>query len=130
MANDLIAMGAGYRRRILIETTDGRATAELEDDYHHMVVTLAHEGGVVTAVESDMIRAPWTGCPGAMQRVQDTFTGTALTDVARRGEKTTNCTHLHMTFIAVCRTMTVCRDGARHVSGAMAKRYSIGCWTA
>lgn len=95
MANDLISLGAGYRRRILIETTDGRATAELEDDYHHMVVTLVHESGVVTVVESAMIRAPWTGCPGAMQRVQDTFTGVALTDVARRGEKTTNCTHLH-----------------------------------
>jgi len=95
MANDLIALGAGYRRRILIETTAGRASAALEDDYHHMVVTLVHDCGVVTAVESAMIRAPWTGCPGAMQRVKDTFSGVALADVASRGEKTTNCTHLH-----------------------------------
>ncbi len=95
MPNDLIALGAGYRRRILIESARERATAELEDDYHRMVVSLAHQGGIVTAVESEMKRAPWTGCSGAMQRVQDTFTGVALADVAKRGEKTTNCTHLH-----------------------------------
>jgi Protein of unknown function (DUF2889) len=95
MANELIALGAGYRRRILIESVAGRTTAELEDDYHRMVVTLVHDGTIVTAVESDMRRAPWTGCSGAMQRVQDTFTGVALADVSRRGEKTTNCTHLH-----------------------------------
>jgi hypothetical protein len=95
MANDLIALGAGYRRRILIETTSEQATARLEDDYHHMVVTLVHDGYYVTAIESEMIRAPWTGCPGAMQRVQDTFTGVALTDVERRGQKSTNCSHLH-----------------------------------
>jgi hypothetical protein len=95
MANDLIALGAGYRRRILIEATADQASARLEDDYHHMIVTLVHDGYFVTAVESNMIRAPWTGCPGAMQRVQDTFTGVALTDVSRRGQKSTNCTHLH-----------------------------------
>jgi hypothetical protein len=30
-----------------------------------------------------------------MKRVKDTFSGVALADVASRGEKTTNCTHLH-----------------------------------
>jgi Protein of unknown function (DUF2889) len=117
MANDLIALGAGYRRRILIETTAGQATARLEDDYHHMVVTLVHEGGVVTVVESAMIRAPWTGCPGAIQRVQDTFTGVALTDVARRGEKTTNCTHLH----------DLALFAAAHADAAGTVAYDIHC---
>jgi Protein of unknown function (DUF2889) len=95
MANSASALGPGYRRRILIESAPDHVTAELEDDYHRMVVTLRHSGGVVTEVESEMKRSPWTGCPGAMQRLRDTFAGVALADVARRGEKTSNCTHLH-----------------------------------
>jgi hypothetical protein len=95
VANDLITLGAGYRRRILIEPAAGQVTAQLEDDYHRMVVTLFHEDGIVTRVESEMNRAPWTGCSGAMQRLQETFTGVALAEVAKRGEKSTNCTHLH-----------------------------------
>jgi hypothetical protein len=95
MANSASAFGPGYRRRILIEPAADSVTAELEDDYHRMVVTLHHSGGVVTEVGSEMKRSPWTGCPGAMQQLSQTFTGVALGDVARRGEKTSNCTHLH-----------------------------------
>lgn len=95
MANAAAALGPGYRRRILIEPGLDQVTAELEDDYHRMVVTLHHADGVVTGVDSAMKRSPWTGCPGAMERVRETFTGVALADVARRGEKNTNCTHLH-----------------------------------
>jgi hypothetical protein len=68
---------------------------ELEDDYHCMAVTLRHQGGVVTAVESEMDRAPWTTCPGAPVQLQATFAGVALAEVARRGEKSANCTHLY-----------------------------------
>jgi len=59
----------GYRRRIRIEprtsAEGGAVLAMLEDDMHCMAVTLRHEGGVVTAVEPVMERAPWTTCPGA-----------------------------------------------------------------
>ena len=85
----------GYRRRILIEPAPGQVTAELEDDYHRMVVTLTHNNGVVSAISSDMKRFPWTTCPGAMQQLQHTFTGVALADFVARGERTANCTHLH-----------------------------------
>ena len=85
----------GYRRRILIEPGKGRVTAELEDDYHRMVVTLTHAAGVVTGVDCAMKRAPWTSCPGAMDQLRATFTGVALADVVKRGEKLQNCTHLH-----------------------------------
>lgn len=88
-------MQPGYRRRILIEPGPGSVTAELEDDYHRMVVTLRHAYGVVTAVTSEMKRAPWTGCPGAMEQLRQTFEGHPLAAFARRGEKTRNCTHLH-----------------------------------
>ena len=85
----------GYRRRILIESEAGRVTAELEDDYHRMVVTLDHANGVITKVDCAMKRAPWTSCPGAMDKLRATFAGVALADVVRRGEKLENCTHLH-----------------------------------
>lgn len=88
-------MEPGYRRRILIEPGAYSVSAELEDDYHRMVVTLAHADGVVTAVDSQMKRAPWTGCPGAMAQLRETFLGQPLAGFARRGEKTRNCTHLH-----------------------------------
>lgn len=85
----------GYRRRILIEPSPGRVVAELEDDYHRMVVTLDHEDGVVTRVGSEMKRGPWTTCPGAMAQLEETFTGVALSGFVARGDKTLNCTHLY-----------------------------------
>jgi len=42
-----------------------------------------------------MIRAPWSTCPGAVQQLEQTFTGVALDAVASRGDKQSNCTHLH-----------------------------------
>lgn len=85
----------GYRRRFLVTPAEGRVTAALEDDYHCMAVTLVHDGITVTAVEPVMERAPWTTCPGAPLKLVETFSGVALVDVAARGEKQTNCTHLH-----------------------------------
>lgn len=86
---------SGYRRRILIEPTPGRVIAELEDDYHRMVVTLDHAGGVITGVDSEMKRAPWTLCAGAMGQLRGTFTGAALEDAGRQSGKSRNCTHLY-----------------------------------
>lgn len=91
----------GFRRRFHITPALGRVSIALEDDYHHMRVTLDHADGMITQVTAQMIRAPWTTCPGAVKRLQDTFTGVALADAARRGEKNTNCTHLHdLTLLA------------------------------
>ncbi|MFC3172694.1 DUF2889 domain-containing protein [Novosphingobium bradum] len=84
----------GYRRRILIEPAPGRVTAELEDDYHRMVVTLGHDGARVTSVEAAMKRSPWTTCPGAIRQLAQTFTGLTLDAAGARAEKTRNCTHL------------------------------------
>ena len=108
-------MQPGYRRRILIEPSAHSVTAELEDDYHRMVVTLSHEGGVITKVESEMKRSPWTMCPGAMAQLAETFTGVALAAVAKRGEKTQNCTHLHDLTIF----------GAAHAAEAAPVAYDI-----
>jgi hypothetical protein len=85
----------GFRRRFKITPAPGQVRAALEDDYHHMHVTLDHADGVITQATSVMVRAPWTTCPGAQQRLRDTFTGRTLAEAADRGEKITNCTHLH-----------------------------------
>jgi hypothetical protein len=85
----------GFRRRVMITPRPGSTTAELEDDWHWMAVTLHHADGVVTQVEPLMVRGPWTTCPGALQQVKATFEGQRLVDVARRGDKTANCTHLY-----------------------------------
>jgi hypothetical protein len=86
----------GYRRRFRVTPGEGWVRSEMEDDYHHMRVTLRHAGGSVTAVEPEMVRAPWTTCPGAVARLQETFGGRPLAEFpALNAEKATNCTHLH-----------------------------------
>lgn len=85
----------GFCRRIRIEPDAGEVTARLEDDYHHMVVTLRHDGERIGATAARMVRAPWTTCPGAAHVLDRTFTGTLLEEAARRGLKQANCTHLY-----------------------------------
>jgi hypothetical protein len=94
VAEPVIDDRPGYRRRFRITPGQGRVTAELEDDFHGMAVTLRHENGVATAVEPEEDRPPWTTCPGAMAQVVTTFQGLPLADFAERGGKTQNCTHL------------------------------------
>jgi len=85
----------GYRRRFIVMPEPGKVTAALEDDYHCMAVTLHHQGAVITTVDADFQRAPWTTCPGAPAKVKSTFEGVGLADAASRGEMQRNCTHLH-----------------------------------
>jgi hypothetical protein len=85
----------GYRRRIVIEPAPGLVSAELEDDYHRMLVTLRHEQGMITGVSSEMKRGPWTTCDGAMAVLAQTFMGKRLDDPLVKRMKPLNCTHLY-----------------------------------
>ena len=85
----------GFRRRFRITPEAASVCAEVEDDFHHMSVTLRHDGKTATALDPVMQRVPWTICPGALTTIRDTFTGIALADFAARGEKRENCTHLY-----------------------------------
>lgn len=85
----------GFRRRFAVASGPGWVCSAVEDDYHCMRVTLRHDGKRITAVEGEMLRAPWTTCPGASAQLQQTFSGVTLDEVAARGEKQANCTHLH-----------------------------------
>jgi len=84
-----------FHRHVLITPRADSASAWVEDDYHHMGVTLHHDGETIVRVAADMVRAPWSTCPGAVEQLAATFTGARLDTAAARGEKQLNCTHLH-----------------------------------
>ncbi|BFM07763.1 hypothetical protein [Halioxenophilus aromaticivorans] len=84
----------GFRRRIDITPAELSVTAELEDDFHRMAVTIHHDGKQITDVLPVQTRAPWTTCDGALNVVKKTFIGRALNDCQRVGGKKKNCTHL------------------------------------
>lgn len=85
----------GFRRRFRLTPGRNAVQAEVEDDYHCMSVIVHHDGEKATRLEPEMRRAPWTTCPGAVAQLQQTFAGIALASFAERGEKQSNCTHLH-----------------------------------
>jgi hypothetical protein len=84
-----------FHRHVLITPAADSVSAWVEDDYHHMGVTLHHDGETITRVAADMVRAPWSTCPGAVEQLAATFTGVRLDEAVTRGEKQLNCTHLH-----------------------------------
>jgi Protein of unknown function (DUF2889) len=86
-----------YRRRILIRTTEpGVVVSELEDDFHHFLVTLRHDGTTIESVEADSVRWPWSTCPGAAVPLR-ALAGSPLqqrfTYVAKAVDPALNCTH-------------------------------------
>ena len=104
-----------FHRHVLITPGEGWISAWVEDDYHHMGVTLRHDGQTIVGVEADMVRAPWSTCPGAVHQLDATFTRARLSEAAARGEKPLNCTHLHdMAVIA-----------AAHARDVVPTRYEI-----
>jgi hypothetical protein len=85
----------GFRRRFRITPAPGWVRSEVEDDYHCMGLTVHHDGVIASAIEPQMIRAPWTTCPGAVEQLKQSFTGVALAQFAARSDKAANCTHLY-----------------------------------
>ncbi len=88
-------MGAGaFHRSILIEPGEGVCRAAVEDDFHHMRLALHHDGETVTRVDAELVRAPWSTCPGAEAVAEAAFTGKRLDEIAGLRGKRQNCTHL------------------------------------
>lgn len=86
-----------YRRRITCRAvTPERVVADLEDDFHHFRVTLAHDGTSVSGVECESVRWPWATCPEAAHNLQP-LVGMPLSDrftaAASVAEPRENCTH-------------------------------------
>lgn len=84
----------GFRRRFRFEPGEGRVHAALEDDMHCMTLVLDHDGATITALTPRTLRAPWTTCPGAEQRLIADFVGQSLDEAAAGIDKRSNCTHL------------------------------------
>src|SRR5437763_740492 len=60
--------GDVYRRRIAITTVEpGVVVSDLEDDFHHFVITLRHDGRRVESVRAESERWPWSTCPAAAE---------------------------------------------------------------
>lgn len=89
--------GDVYRRRILVRAVDERTVvSELEDDFHHFVVTLRHDGGRVVSVHNESHRWPWATCPAAgahLDRLVGMELTTRFTGPARYTSAHENCTH-------------------------------------
>jgi hypothetical protein len=83
-----------YRRAIRIVADERLAVAEVEDDPHHIKVSVHHENGVARLLEAHLWRTPWTNCPGAAAHLK-TLEGKTLEEIAGLGvEKAQHCMHL------------------------------------
>ena len=85
---------SGYRRRIHIEPREGSIEVELEDDYHHMRLWVEHDAETILRVQSEMIRAPWSPCPGATAKLKQAYEQLPWAQVRGHQAKPAHCTHL------------------------------------
>src|SRR5262245_6623458 len=107
VAPDFDLTADAYRRRVRTRTTGpGVFVSELEDDFHHFVVTLTHDGEVVGSVRCESYRWPWTTCPDAAASLS-ALAGMPLsrrfTAAGAWTDPKQNCTHQ---FDAACYAIT------------------------
>jgi hypothetical protein len=112
-------MTGAYRRAIQIRAADGQAVAEMEDDYHHFVVTVRHADGRVTDARGQAVRYPWSQCPmasAALAELRGLAIGAHPTAIYGHLDPLGQCTHmLEMAGLA-------CAQIAR---GRGARRYDV-----
>lgn len=90
-------MSGGYRRAIRLHALAGQSTAEIEDDFHHFVVTVLHDGVRVTDARGQAIRYPWSSCPlaaGALAALAGLPISSDPTAVYRYVDPLLQCTHM------------------------------------
>jgi hypothetical protein len=86
-----------YRRRVVLAARGYAACGALEDDIHHVRVTVRHDGARITEAVGEAVRLPWSTCPGSEAGIAS-LVGTELA-AATRGLKSayradTHCTHM------------------------------------
>jgi hypothetical protein len=90
-------MSGRFRRAIVLAAQPGLATGEVEDDFHHFAVRLAHDGERVTGAEGRAIRHPWSACPEAAAALAQ-LVGYPLSahpvEIYRRLDPLGQCTHM------------------------------------
>lgn len=87
-----------FRRRIRLEHSPGRVSAELEDSSHGFSLAIDYSDGVVQQIEAQTYRYPYTTCPGAKLPLM-AFKGQAIEadhrDINKAINARKNCTHLY-----------------------------------
>jgi hypothetical protein len=101
-----------YRRRIRVRTLEaGVVVSELEDDFHHFVVTLRYDSEHVISCENASYRWPWATCPDAAEPLRK-LAGMPLarrfTAAGRWTDPKQNCTHQ---FDTACHAITHAANG-------------------
>jgi Protein of unknown function (DUF2889) len=96
-----------YRRRVAVVTLEpGVVETDLQDDFHHFVVTLRHDGERVESADAQSRRWPWSTCPDAVVPLRQ-LAGMPLarrfTAAGRWTDPKQNCTHQ---FDAACHAIT------------------------
>jgi hypothetical protein len=96
-----------YRRRIRVVTAaPGVVVSELEDDFHHFVVTLTHDGERVVSAENESHRWPWSTCPDAavpLRALAGMPLSRRFTAAGKWTDPKQNCTHQ---FDTACHAIT------------------------
>jgi len=125
------AYGQGvYRRQIRMRASTGEVRADLFDDYHDMACILRHDETVVTAIEADIRRAPFSTCPGAIGAVGE-LVGIPLRMPHRQlygeGRPQRNCTHI-FDLAAFAITHAVSGKAARILDFVVPDLVDPGAW--
>lgn len=113
--SDFDVSADAYRRRIRVRTVEpGVVESALEDDFHHFVVTLRHDGERVLEVGCESVRWPWSTCPSAAEPLR-ALAGMPLsrrfTAAGRWTDPKQNCTHQ---FDTACYAITHAAHGRDH----------------
>jgi hypothetical protein len=75
----------------------GSVEGGLEDDFHHFRVRVEHDGAVVTLVQADARRWPWTTCPdaaGPLHSLEGMELSPRCLAVGKVADPKLNCTHM------------------------------------
>jgi hypothetical protein len=92
----MVGVGAYVRRIELVTASPGLVEGELEDDFHHFRVSIAHSRGRVTAVDGEAVRHPWSTCPGALAPLRELVGAPVTADATAHGahaDARRSCTH-------------------------------------
>src|SRR5690554_7663795 len=86
-----------FRRFINLQNKSGEVTGHLEDDFHNFVIYLRHDCKRVISISAEVIRYPWSTCPGAVQPLQALVAKPLVSrasDIGKLIDMRTQCTHL------------------------------------
>jgi hypothetical protein len=96
-----------YRRRIRVVTLEpGVVESDLQDDFHHFVITLRHDGERIESVDAVSERWPWSTCPDAaipLRALGGMPLARRFTEAGKWTDPKANCTHQ---FDAACHAIT------------------------